>query len=254
MLSILIILLAAYGSAAVVGVAIVISRTKLNIKEIKQLFLRKSFGRLIQSIIFVLIFLVILFVCLSFYFPEFGNKEWINQDNGTPLLILVTGILATIGWIFSIHAQERNLAKEQAHRMIANSIHDPVIAAHKQNIFTQFPPNINVSSNDIPLLIEEQSQPANYKYGKYPIYYSIIQVLNVYEAMAIGIKSDKIDEYIVKDYIGAIIKISCTKKFKSVIIHVRKPGEDSIRPKSYDTLVWLLDRWFDIDLDDPIHR
>lgn len=250
MLSILIILFAAYGSAALVGLVVLLSRTRFNTKEIRHLIIRKSFLRLLQSIIFVFIFLVIIFIALSKYFPEFGNADWIKKDNGTPLLVLLTGILATIGWVFSIHAQERNLAKEHAYRMIENSMHDPVLAEHKRNIFMRYPPNKNVPPEDVDELMKAQSDVFEYKNGKYAIFYSIVQVLNVYETMAIGIRSDKIDEYIVKDYIGSIIKNACTKKFRTIIAYVRRPNENFERPTSYRDLVWLVKRWFDIDLDD----
>lgn len=250
MQSVFYILIAAYASAALIGFGIILSRTKFHVREIWRFLQRESTKRLFQTIFAVFIFLILVFLFLTRAFPSIDEQDW-AANNPSALVILLSGVLATIGWIFSIHAQERNLAKEHAYRLVERSTTDPVINEHKRNVMTAYPQGVRVNLEDLKVLKSELQDGGRYKKGKAPVLYSIYQILNVYENMAKGIRKDKLDEFIIKDFVGSILKASVTQKFREVILDHRKPDIDGIRPKSYEDIVWLIKRWHNIDLDDP---
>ena len=179
-----------------------------------------------------------------------------DADASVPPVLLVAPWLATFGWALTIYMTRGNERRKMTIDLLLRHQMDRSIEEHRYRIHRIYPPFA-------PLDKANAAAEANRLYEQYrswqrhpkqtdddgiPVVYSIIQVLNFYEFIAVSVRKERIDEGIAFDTFRSLTK-NMAEKFQPFIKRSRQPGDDGNRPKTYGDLVWLTKRWHQIDLD-----
>jgi len=213
---------------------------------------RRSTVRLIVGVAALFAIVIVFFGVTEFVAPGATSlmlPSAEREGNLNALILVVSAVLASIGWLFTTYQQERNVAKDIAVRFVNQIVHDPAMERHKLNVSTLFPEGTKVEANSIRELKKEFRQGKSYIDNRVPVYYSIAQILNAYEQISTGVLEDHLDESVIKDFLGPRMKRAVTSKFRAVIVDIREANDFGERPSSFEAIVALMKRWYGIDLD-----
>jgi hypothetical protein len=129
---------------------------------------------------------------------------------------------------------------------------DRCIEDHKNRILGIYKPFSKLDEGQAAALHDQyrgwQKHPDQMAVDQIPVAYSVIQILNQYEFLAVNIRRERLDESIAYETARSLT-LNMVAKFEPFIRRLRKPGEDGNRPTTYCHLVWLSKRWHAVDLD-----
>jgi hypothetical protein len=168
-----------------------------------------------------------------------------------PLLVLAP-LLATLGWMASIYVSRSNERRKFTIDLVLRHQMDRTIDEHKNRISATFPPFTKLTDQNAADILTNyrawKTSAGQASTDTIPVGYSIIQVLNFYEFIAVNVREERLDEAVAYDSFRALSR-NMVDKFRPLITKSRTVGDDGKRPMTYRHLVWLSRRWHGIDLD-----
>lgn len=199
---------------------------------IAAIFLFRRFRVLKHIITAIAIMLVSIFIAI--------NIDTLPNNTGA-YAVIYAAALGTLGWIFTLYETRSNQRRDFTLRFIKSINESAVIDTHKLNVSQRFPYSVNVNEADVDAMFHELKSPGSYSSDKTPILYSIVQILNHYEFIAIQLRANRIDEQATKEWYKNLI-VAGVKKFAPVIRRFRNPQNDQ-HVDAYPALMWLYKRW-----------
>lgn len=169
--------------------------------------------------------------------------------------ILLASLLATLGWLITVFATRSNERRKATIDLVLRHQMDRSIEDHKYRILRQFPPFRPMDEGDAKTTFDNYLSWTHGEVGPSkdtppPVGYSIVQVLNFYEFIAVGVRRGRLDEGVAYDSFAALSKKMAEKFFPFLLLC--RPRQVGGKPSdTFRDLVWLTRRWHNIDLDKP---
>jgi hypothetical protein len=183
------------------------------------------------------------------------SLEWLKVSNSgvpVPPALVLAPWLATAGWALTVYMTRGNERRKTTIDLLLRQQMDRCIEDHKNRILDVYKPFTSLDSGDGAELLRQyrawEKHPSQRDDDTIPVAYSVIQILNQYEFLAVNIRRERLDEGIAYETARSLTK-NMVAKFATFIKLVRAPGEDGHRPTTYCHLVWLTKRWHEVDLD-----
>lgn len=191
-------------------------------------------------------------LCAALVAAAYLSVPWSAGKFSLPPALVLAPWLATLGWSITVYMSRGNERRKITIDLLLRQQMDRSIEDHKNRILGIYKPFTNLTEAEAADLHSNyrswskhsgQSEP-----DTVPVAYSVIQMLNHYEFLAVNIRRERLDEGIAYETARSLTK-NMVAKFEPFIRLLRKPGEDGNRPATYCHLVWLTKRWHGIDLD-----
>lgn len=193
--------------------------------------------------------------CLALVVAAYLSLQWLNPPEGEsnlPPALILAPWLATLGWALTVYMTRSNERRKATMDILLRQQMDRSIEDHKNRILRVYKPFSRLDEAEAEALHKQYkawaNHPAQLEGDSVPVSYSVIQILNHYEFLAVNIRRERLDEGIAYESARSLTK-NMVAKFEPFIRLLRKPGEDGHRPATYCHLVWLSRRWHDVDLD-----
>jgi hypothetical protein len=183
----------------------------------------------------------------------FGTVAWNLSRTDANRGVLLASFLATLGWLITIHATRANERRKATIDLVLRHHMDRSIEDHKYRILRAFPPYSAMDgAGAADVMRKYRSWSGDAAAGgaeaKPPVGFSIIQVLNFYEFIAVGVRKGRLDEGIAFDSFAALSR-NMLVKFAPFIALCRPRDAGSPPSRIYRDLAWLAKRWHRLDLD-----
>lgn len=194
-----------------------------------------------------------LFFCLALTLAVGLLWQWSTSVDGrTPASVVLAPWLATLGWSTTVYMTRSNDRRKHTIDLILRHQMDRTIEDHRYRVLAAYPPFTKIDEATALILHQEYRGWTLRAKGSgtdvVPVGYSVIQVLNFYEFIAVNVRRERLDERTAFDSFRALTK-NMVDKLQHFIRLSRKAGDDGNRPTTFQDLVWLTKRWHDIDLD-----
>lgn len=184
-----------------------------------------------------------------------SSLAWLKThqtSSAIPPAFVLAPWLATAGWALTVYMTRGNERRKVTIDLLLRQQMDRCIEDHKNRILGVYKPFTSLDEAQA-LELHRQYKDWEKHSGQspsdtIPVAYSVIQILNQYEFLAVNIRRERLDEGIAYETARSLTK-NMLAKFEPFIRLLRKPGEDGHRPATYCHLVWLSKRWHDVDLD-----
>src|SRR5262249_10964163 len=157
-----------------------------------------------------------------------------------------------IGWLYSTFHSIRNSIAAYTATVLDQHRTNAAFEDHRRRVVRVFPEGQLVSKSDVTTLLAQQvaypdaitkAHTEKEAMPEPPTVYSIVQILNFFEQVAVGIRHDRLDETAIENYLAPTMYRSVAK-FLYLIQHHR-----SINKRIYSVLHWLMGHWYGIDFD-----
>lgn len=183
------------------------------------------------------------------------SLHWLSRHEGTssiPPAFVLAPWLATAGWALTVYMTRGNERRKNTIDLLLRQQMDRSIEDHKNRILSIYKPFTKLDDAQALELHRQyrawEKHPGQPSSDAIPVAYSVIQILNQYEFLAVNIRRERLDEGIAYETARSLTK-NMVAKFDPFVRLLRKPGEDGNRPATYCHLVWLSRRWHEVDLD-----
>jgi hypothetical protein len=120
------------------------------------------------------------------------------------IAIVVSAYLASVGWLYTNHNNIKNQRKSHTMSVLIQLRNSAEYQKHRVNVFSQFPMGTAVKDSDLVKLQEDRANPASYGADKTPIMDSMIYILNYFEFISIGVKTEDLDGTMIELSLRAI--------------------------------------------------
>jgi len=193
----------------------------------------------------IVIIIVIASICasgilLSIIFPIFVKFEPRHY-------IWTFGILfATLGWIITVKNNIRLSRRQHTMNVLVQHSFSNESRKHISVLLAVFPGSKNLlTKKDVQSLFDasEEDGMGNYYIGSKDtptlkaVYTSVLEQLNYYEFLAVGIKSGDLDVIVMKDFYRGILCNYCDKTYR----FIKQWNEEN--PKVFENLIELYKAW-----------
>ncbi|QIG92145.1 MULTISPECIES: DUF4760 domain-containing protein [unclassified Bradyrhizobium] len=121
-----------------------------------------------------------------------------NSESG--IAVVVSAYLASIGWLYTNHNNIKNQRKAHTMSVLIQLRNSAEYQKHRLNIFSKFPLGTPVKDGDLEQLKKEHANQASFSNGATSTMDSMVYVLNYFEFISIGVKTEDLD--------GAMIELS----------------------------------------------
>jgi hypothetical protein len=189
--------------------------------------------------------LAICVIVAAFVFADLQTQS--VADGFKP--VLFAAVLAAIGWLYSTFHAIRNSISAQTSSTLDLHKTNASIESNRQRVLAVYPEGTRVGKDEV-LPLQEGTHEINGKPVDPLVYYSIIQILNFFEQVAVGIRHDRLDEIAIETYLAPIMYRSIGKFYHVISYHRRTLNQK----KAYDHLHWLMRHWYGIDLDTMVRE
>jgi hypothetical protein len=109
------------------------------------------------------------------------------------IAIVVSAYLASIGWLYTNHNNIKNQRKSHTMSVLIQLRNSAEYQKHRINVFSKFPMGAAVKETDLAALKRERGDPASYGSDKNATLDSMIYILNYFEFISIGVKTEDLD-------------------------------------------------------------
>jgi hypothetical protein len=123
---------------------------------------------------------------------------------------------------------------------------DPVMTGHRNRILATFPPYTHVSKEEAIRLLKSYKE--RWEDGTPTVAYSLVEILNYFEFLALSIRREQLDEEIAYDAFKSFVK-NMSRKTQEFIQLTREPDDAGRQSTIYEHFVWLVKRWHNIEID-----
>jgi Domain of unknown function (DUF4760) len=160
---------------------------------------------------------------------------------------IFVGGLATSGWLFTNHMSRKNQIEKNTYDLILTYTKDKFYVDHRTAVWKRFAPYADISNEEISKLVEQYySQPAYSESEGENAAFSLVQIINFYEYLAIGIKRGVLSENLCKAFFMTTFKNFHSNKsgaFIAALIARDNKRADSSKSVLYSNYIWLYGRW-----------
>jgi Domain of unknown function (DUF4760) len=193
---------------------------------------------------------LLLCVGLASFFALYGSG---NTQKFVPISIIVSGSLATLGWITSailtVHSWQIShdnsalaVRKQQSLAILLGMRQNELFQLHSASVLNRFPFGTVLTPEAVNEMRQERDKwnyfPKDDGNVSYPTWESIVWLANYYEFIAIGIRNSNLDEELFKDSIRMIV-VRFHDKVKALIDYVQQQENE----RAYIHLRELVTRW-----------
>lgn len=166
-------------------------------------------------------------------------------NGATPSVIMISGILATMGWLIT-QRNARNAAKKQ-HTMtlLMNFTTSDFIRFHGTNVARLYPYATPLPTGDLHRLRMEREawRPTSGDSKEdMPTLTSVVHLLNFYEFIAIGVIRGDLDEAMTKELLRSVVCSICIK-YAAYIREQQRTAAGPARTKAFIGLTTVFEEW-----------
>jgi Domain of unknown function (DUF4760) len=185
-----------------------------------------------------------------------GAVAWNLSRSDANRGVLLASLLATVGWLITVHATRANERRKATIDLVLRHHMDRSIEDHKYRILRAFPPYSVIDAEQAAKVMADYrawaGDAGDGGTSKPPVGFAIIQVLNFYEFIAVGVRRGRLDEGVAFDSFAALSR-NMLIKFGNFIALCRPAASDGKASRTYSDLVWLAKRWHKLNLNsDPV--
>jgi len=194
--------------------------------------------RLLGTAFTILLLSLIVLIFFEFgYFESYKDLEDIRKAQSANAGIVTAGVIvAAMGWMVTSMVTIRNSVKQHTINTLLQTRLSSTYMAEADQINKFFAGKGYSAGACAPLSVIESDEKT---------LKAIDYILNFLEFMAVGIKHGDLQEMVLKDAMRGIV-VTFTKITQRYIDHCRGVGPGKIeRPRAYQNLLWLRDRWDD---------
>jgi Domain of unknown function (DUF4760) len=189
---------------------------------------------------------------VAFIVTVVGAVAWNLSRSDANRGVLLASLLATIGWLITVHATRANERRKATIDLVLRHHMDRSIEDHKYRILRAFPPYSVIDAGQAAKVMADYRAWAGEAGAdgatSVPDGFAIIQVLNFYEFIAVGVRHGRLDEGAAYDSFAALSR-NMLIKFGNFIALCRPKGSNGAPSRTYADLVWLAKRWHKLDMD-----
>ena len=126
--------------------------------------------------------------------------------------VVGSAYLASIGWLYTNHNNVKNQRKAHTMSVLIQLRNSTEYQKHRLNVFSKFPVGTPVKEEDLGQLKKDQADKASYGENKTSVMDSMAFVLNYFEFISIGVKTEDLD--------GTMIELSLRGIFVNWYSHL----------------------------------
>lgn len=196
---------------------------------------------------------MVLIFWLVVIFAIFLLIAWNLNAQAANRAVLFASLLGTAGWLITVHATRANERRKVTIDLVLRHQMDRAFEDHKHRVLRRFPPFTMVDTAAAEILDQEYrawqlGTATDASDQRPPVGYSIVQILNFYEFIAVSVRRARLDEGVAFDSFAAISR-NMVRKFGAVIRLFRTAGTPGYGSNNFCHLAWLMKRWHGIDID-----
>lgn len=159
---------------------------------------------------------------------------------------LFAGGLATAGWLFTNFRTRENQIEKNTYDLILTYQKDAYYVAHRKTVLQRFAPYASIDSAQASALVDKYYDQAAYG-GETSEAYSLVQIINFYEYLAIGIRRGMLSNSLCSAYFRTTLSSFHSKKATAFVSEVIKRDNDSRKDASksamFSNYLWLIKHW-----------
>jgi hypothetical protein len=170
-----------------------------------------------------------------------------NDPNSTlDSVAIFVGGLATSGWLYTNYRSRKNQIEKNTYDLISVYTKDSFYVGHRAIVWKQFAPYTEISADHIGELVDKYYKQEFYRNSENPGF-SLVQIINFYEYLAIGIQSNILSERLCEDYWKTTFRNFHRNKASSFVDLIRsrdnKTRTDGTKTSTFSNYCWLARRW-----------
>ncbi len=197
--------------------------------------LPSSFGWLVLS--WALCFVACLLAYLVFFEP---GATMVGPG-------IFVGGLATCGWLFTNYRTRIAQIEKNSFDLILTYTKDKFYVDHRACVLKTFAPYARIDTDRAKELVAKYYAQESYKDPDTNASFSLVQIINFYEYLAIGIKSGILSEEICKIHFKTTLakfhEIKSGRFVEAIIERDNVGRSDSSKSSTFSNYLWLVERW-----------
>jgi hypothetical protein len=159
--------------------------------------------------------------------------------NESGVAVVGSAYLASIGWLYTNHNNIKNQRKAHTMSVLIQLRNSAEYQKHRMNVFSKFPLGTPVKDSDLAQIKKDHANQASFGNDKTSAMDSMIYVLNYFEFISIGVKTEDLD--------GTMIELSLRGIFVNWYNHllpVIKDAPNRGSPRTYINFRELVENKF----------
>jgi hypothetical protein len=179
-----------------------------------------------------------------------GAAAYILYRPSNPMVVsaIFVGGLATSGWLFTNYRTRQNQIEKNTYDLILLYTKDKFYVDHRATVWRHFAPYAEMTDEQAQNLVKSYYDQSAYKDKEGEnAGFSLVQIINFYEYLSIGIRRGVLSEDLCKAHFKTTLNNFHNKKASKFVLAIIERDNNSRSDSSKSTIFsqyrWLIQRW-----------